>query len=428
MPYCTNCGTEERAAQRFCPVCGAPTSGSLGLSPMPQPPSGDLRHEAQVLLGISLDPPSQSRWSILFRFIACLPLFVVAVAIGFVAFFVTVAAWFAALFTGRVPDSLQEFLTNALRLYVNILAYQYLLVARWPGVTFHQRPTDQATVAIDHVGLRRWSVFFRIVLSYPANLVSAVLSFGTFPLLVVMWLWGLVAGREPKPLHQALALILRYQIRYQAYVCLLTPTQPFRGLFGDGVVPSMVTVRDGTDSTLTPAAVPTSAQPLPTRWLVEKATKVALIVAVVLGVLVYAVSAQIERPFVTRVEARVARSLLVSSHSTADNAIATFVRTVQGCPTGDFQGCAASAATRAHRQLDGIVSSTFIDDLVPPGSRGEADLYGAALAALAAEMVSVQTLPTAQSQMAIIDDQLPTTLADFNADYQVLDGELQISL
>ncbi len=433
MPYCTHCGTEEQANQRFCPVCGVPTGGSPGVSPMPRPGSGEVRSEAHVHIGLSLDPPCQARWSILFRFILCLPLFFVAAAVAFAAFFVTVAAWFCALFTGRVSDGLQVFLTSALRLYVNILAYQYLLVPRWPGITFHQRPSDQVTVAVDHVGLRRWSAFFRFILSYPANLVSALLTLGTYPLLVVMWVWGLVAGRAPRPLHQALALVLRYQMRLQAYVCLLTPTQPFRGLFGDGVVtsstaPTAPDVPSATPPSLVaPGVAPGATPSLPTYWFVERVTKTVLVIAIVLGVLTYALTLQVERPFLTRVEARVARSVLNSSHLTAVDALATFDRAVKDCSVAEFQGCASAAATRAHERLDQIVSSAFIYALVPPSARSEELLYASALEALDNEMASIQTSPSAQSQQEVISVELPTTLANLNHDYEVFERGLDKS-
>jgi len=433
VPYCTNCGTEEAANQRFCPVCGAPSGGTFGVSPMPPLSSGGARVEAQVLVGISLEPPRQSRWSVFLRLLLCLPLFFVAVGVGFVAFFVTVAAWFCSLFSGRVSDGLQDFLTSALRLYANILAYEYLLVPRWPGVTFHQKPNDQVTVAVDHVRLRRWSVFFRFILSYPANLVNAVLSLGTYPLLALMWVWGLLAGREPRPLHQALALVLRYQMRLQAYLCLLTPTQPFRGLFGEGVDVPLITSsalpQGGISSSLPTGAGNAGAEVpvLPTRWLVERSSKVALVIAIVLGVLIYAGTTQVERPFIQRVETRVAHSLLNSSHSDAVAAVASFEAAVRACPTSEFQGCVERAATRAHDRLGGIASSAFIYALVPPSARGDERRYAAAQSALSEEVDDLQTLPAAQAQ-AEISDQLPPTLAQLNDAYNVLKRDLDTYL
>jgi hypothetical protein len=172
-----------------------------------------------------------------------------------------------------------------LRLYNNVLAYVFLLTSRWPGVIFNEGPNDQLSLAIDHVPLNRASVFFRIVLVIPGSIVSGVLSFGSYPFLVVMWLWGLVTGREPQVLHQTLALVLRFQIRFQAYTYMLSPTQPFQNLMGDGIAGAGETE----DSAQSSESRPTSS--LPTTWLVVKDTRAYVVAVIVLGVVLYMVRA-----------------------------------------------------------------------------------------------------------------------------------------
>ena len=117
--------------------------------------------EAQVLVGLSLEPPTQARWTILIRLILVIPLGFVAIFIGIAALFAAIGAWFASLVVGRVPDSLQTFMTGALRLYANILAYAFLLTSRWPGLVFDEGAHDQVSLSIDHVPLNRAAVFFR---------------------------------------------------------------------------------------------------------------------------------------------------------------------------------------------------------------------------------------------------------------------------
>jgi len=73
MAYCAKCGTLEVEGQKFCAVCGAPTSSSTSMAPMPPLTSNDMSGEARVLVGISLDPPVQARWTIFFRSPHCVP-------------------------------------------------------------------------------------------------------------------------------------------------------------------------------------------------------------------------------------------------------------------------------------------------------------------------------------------------------------------
>jgi hypothetical protein len=283
MSYCVKCGTEEVQGQKFCPVCGTPSASASMSVPMPPLSSTEMSAYAQVLVGLSLDPPHQARWSIFFRLLLVLPLYVASAFVGLATFFVVVAAWFVALFTGHVPDGLQRFITGYIRLYSTISAYTLLLIPKWPGLVFHEGPNDQLALVIEHVSLNRAAVFFRIILVYPAGIVSGILSIGSYPLLVIMWFWGLITGRIPEPLHQTLALILRYQTRLLAYVLLTSPTQPFRGLLGDGVASSPSIPNAGSGE----SDVATSS--LPTRWVVAKDTRTYVIVALVLGVVLYAV-------------------------------------------------------------------------------------------------------------------------------------------
>ena len=282
MAYCAQCGTLEVEGQRFCAVCGAPTPGSTSKAAMPPLSSTAMRDEAQVLVGLSLEPPVQARGTILIRLILAIPLLFVAAFVSLAAFFAAIGAWFASLLSGRVPDGLQNFLTGALRLYANVLAYLFLLTSRWPGLVFDEGAHDQVSLSIDHVPLNRTAVFFRLVLAIPGSIVSGVLSLGSYPFLFVMWVWGIFSGREPEALHQALALVLRFQIRIQAYAYLLTPTQPFRGLVGDG--DAMV----GSPPNTTWGTEPAATSSLPTTWLVAKNAKTMMVIVIVLGVVLYA--------------------------------------------------------------------------------------------------------------------------------------------
>jgi hypothetical protein len=267
MSYCIKCGTQEGVGQKFCPVCGA-------ASAIASAPRGFSGREARVLLGINLDPSRQSRWSVLFRFLLLLPLIFVLVAIWIAALCVSVAAWFNALFTGRVPDGMQQFLTKALRFNANFMAYEFLLIPRWPGITLNEKANDQVRIEVDHTELRRTAVFFRAILAIPALIVQEAVSLGMYPLVLVMWVWGIITGREPRALHQALALLLRFTIRVQAYLLLLTPTQPFEGFFGD-------------ENLLGNTYAAPDARTLPTTWMVIKPAKVLVVIALILSVPLY---------------------------------------------------------------------------------------------------------------------------------------------
>jgi hypothetical protein len=286
-------------SQRYCARCGAPNPdappSSSAIPFAPPVAASALEVGAEVRVGISMEPPTQTRWSILIRLILVIPLAIVGAGLGIASFFVVIAAWFAALFTGRVPDGMQGFLTNCGRFFSNLLAYEYLVVGRWPGVPFDARPDDQVSLEIDHVELNRAAVFFRIILAIPALIVHQVLTAGAFPILFVMWVWGIFTGKEPPALHQAMALIVRYSIRTFSYVLLLSPTQPFTGMLGDEVEPAAAPAATWGASAPTPepetlaagsAGWPSPSAPtssLPTCFTVVRGARIVVIVAIVLG-------------------------------------------------------------------------------------------------------------------------------------------------
>lgn len=435
MPYCTHCGTKEQDDQRYCGVCGAPRSGSVLSNPMPPVSPRSSNAEAQVLVGISLEPPRQSRWTVFFRLILALPLIIVFAGIEIAAFFVVVGAWFCALFTGRVPDNMQRFLTKALRFYANLQAYGYLLTSRWPGIVFDAKPDDQVTVAIDHVGLRRSSVFFRMILGYPAMFVGWLLGVGSYLMLFVMWAWGTAKGREPRSFHQAAALVVRFQIRSFAYMSLLTPTQPFRGFFGDedfapatSAVPGGPSLA-GAGATLdfasgAPAPSTDAYATLPTHWMVSKAAKVVMVLVLVVGVPSYFLAFSVNNPLLSRFKTEISRALVTASHNVTDTAVSQFVQSAESCPTSNQRECIAKAASKAYPVLSGQSSLLSGNIFVPHDALSLATRYEVSLDNLQADILAVETAQTSQEQLSVIDKVLPQALSRFDADYLVLEERL----
>ena len=82
-----------------------------------QPWSGSGGPPAPVEWLPALDIPApehQNRLTVFFRALLLIPHFIVLFVLSIVAFFATVAGWFAALVLGRLPDPIAEFLTHYL--------------------------------------------------------------------------------------------------------------------------------------------------------------------------------------------------------------------------------------------------------------------------------------------------------------------------
>jgi hypothetical protein len=127
-----------------------------------------------------------------------------------------------------------NYLSGFMRWVLRYQAYLYLLTDVYPPFTLDDVPEYPVRLAIpDRQQLNRAAVFFRFILAIPGMIVSAVATQGASSIvLFVAWLIALVNGHLPRPLHQALTALLRYQLRLYCYYWMLTPAYPW-GLFGD---------------------------------------------------------------------------------------------------------------------------------------------------------------------------------------------------
>ncbi|MFI2608260.1 DUF4389 domain-containing protein [Kitasatospora sp. NPDC018619] len=176
-------------------------------------------------------PGPQNRWTVLLRALLLVPQFVVVWVLSVVAFFVTVVGWFGALVLGRLPGFAAAYLTAFVPYDTRVTAYLMLTGDRYPPFRF-EAPEHPVQVGLRPGGLNRLAVLFRIVLVIPASIVQGLLYAGWWAASFVLWLVVLVLGRMPQPLYEATAAVLRYRLRYTAYLVMLTSAYPKR-LFGD---------------------------------------------------------------------------------------------------------------------------------------------------------------------------------------------------
>lgn len=83
---------------------------------------------------VSIAPPQQqSRLTILFRIILYIPAMIVLYLLGYVAQLIAFAAWFFALFTGRLHEGMRDILVYWLRYNAQTFGYVCLLTQRYPS-------------------------------------------------------------------------------------------------------------------------------------------------------------------------------------------------------------------------------------------------------------------------------------------------------
>ena len=178
-------------------------------------------------------PDARDRTTVLVRLILVIPQYIVLFFVHIAALVVAVLGWFGALVTGRLPDFAREFLTGVLRWDTRVQGYLLLLTDEYPP--FSLQPEEQYAVQIavpPPTDLNRLAVLFRIFIAIPAAIVSGVLSTGAFLISIASWFSIVATGQMPPPIYEAVRASLRFQIRYWAYLLMLTPEYP-AAVFGD---------------------------------------------------------------------------------------------------------------------------------------------------------------------------------------------------
>ena len=199
--------------------------------------------------------------------ILALPHLIVLWALGYAVIVVTIVAWFAALFTARVPEGIYGFIGWIVRYGTRVVSYLWLLTDRWPAFT--ENADDEVQVRLPGPQrLNRAAVFFRLILMIPAAILASVLNSGLAIAGFFIWLIVLIRGRVPQPVFDGAASAVRFQTRFYAYVSLLTARYP-SGVYGDP--------GEATDASATTDA------PVPP--IVNQGAKRMVVLFVVLGVL-----------------------------------------------------------------------------------------------------------------------------------------------
>jgi hypothetical protein len=266
-------------------------------------------------------PAPQNRWGVLLRIFLVVPQLLFAGLVLYAAVFLTFFAWFYMLFTGRNPY--HDFNSKALRTYQRFTGYLYFLTSEYPAFSLDEDPNYAMVSRLDQSDLGRAKVFFRIILMIPVLLVTWVLSYGLTLIGLLSWFILLIRGTLPRPIHNAVVAIIRFNGRVGAYVLLLQDPYP-RGLFGDKTAPptyehsspldhsnsdSLLPTHFASDDSTTEglagaddvASVPSTLRPYPTvtepaegesnseeaqlwRLALSSGSKVVVIVALIVGV------------------------------------------------------------------------------------------------------------------------------------------------
>jgi hypothetical protein len=174
---------------------------------------------------IDNDDLRRSRLTVFFRYLLAIPHFVFMTLWLIAAYFALVIAWFAALFTGRVPGGLHNFLAGFVRYSTRVTAYVLLLSNPWPPFSNSQPyPLDVEIAPAAPQG--RLTVFFRTLIAIPAFVLAYVFRIVNNLIAFLTWFYALFTGRASEGMKNLSVYLFRYEVQTYAYVFLLTAKYP----------------------------------------------------------------------------------------------------------------------------------------------------------------------------------------------------------
>jgi hypothetical protein len=182
--------------------------------------------------------PGLSRWLWIVKPILVIPHVIVLLALWIAAFFVTLAAGFAILATGRYPRRMFDFSVGVIRWSWRVAYYTTSAFAtdRYPPFSLARDPDYPTDIEVDYPQeLSRGLVLVKWwLLVLPQYLVVAILSGGWgadhFGLIGLLALFAaivlLVKGEYPRSFFDLIVGLNRWVLRVVAYAALLTDEYP----------------------------------------------------------------------------------------------------------------------------------------------------------------------------------------------------------
>ena len=179
------------------------------------------------------DDLRRTRITVFFRLLLAIPHFIWLALWGFVSVFAVLIAWFAALFTKRVPAGLHDFLARYSRYMTHVFAYATLAADPFPAFGGREGTYPVDVRIAPPVDQSRLKIFFRILLAIPALILSNVMNSLIEYVALFGWFVCLFLGRMPEGMRNLLVFAIRFDTQTRAYCMLLTERYPS---FNVGVV------------------------------------------------------------------------------------------------------------------------------------------------------------------------------------------------
>jgi hypothetical protein len=181
---------------------------------------------------LDLEAPLEvARWRPFVHWLLAIPHFLVLYFLGIANGILTFLAWFAILFTARIPRGMFDFMALIHRYQWRVTSYAYWMREPYPPFEFSATAadpgTDPARFSIQYPErMSRLLIFVKWLLAVPHYVALFFLAVAAFVAWIIAFLAVVILGRWPVGLRGFLVGVVRWGTRVQAYVYLLTDVYP----------------------------------------------------------------------------------------------------------------------------------------------------------------------------------------------------------
>jgi hypothetical protein len=155
--------------------------------------------------------------------------------LGATAYMMAIISWFAILFMGEHPAGLRDFCLYYLRWRTRALAYMALFTDAYPPFGDAPYAAGLSVEAIPAGPRDRTSIGLRLVLAIPHLILLVILAAAWLVTTVVAWVAILINSAYPQALAPFGVGVMRWGLRVEAYLLLLTDVYPPFSLEADTV-------------------------------------------------------------------------------------------------------------------------------------------------------------------------------------------------
>jgi hypothetical protein len=168
-----------------------------------------------------------SRWRPFFQWLLAFPHFFVLWFVYIAAAFGFIGAWFAIIFTRRYPAGIFNFLVGTLRWSHRVTGYSYLMTEQYPPFSLDdaQYPI-RVQIEYPQSGIARWRPFLQYIMAFPHIFVLYFLWLAAAVGLFIAWFAIVFTRNYPAGIFTFVNGVIRWQLRVQAYVFLMTEQYP----------------------------------------------------------------------------------------------------------------------------------------------------------------------------------------------------------